>query len=159
MKVIDLSRNFSSISKKELARLDDSSHQVGSSMSDVNENVLYIGDIPSGTKKSDLSAWFGTYGTIEDIQTYFCDNGNNYAFITYKYSHETRNAIKHGNNDTRHAKFTLSYGKRRSNSYKDLDLYTESSLDFRIDTDKKVLDFDTLLRSTTVESRKLKNYP
>jgi len=95
MKVIDLShRKFNVTSHKGLSRLDaGSSHQVSSS-SEVNEKVLYIGDIPNGTKKSDLNAWFGKFGTIEDIQAYFCDNGNNYAFITYKYSHETRNAIK-----------------------------------------------------------------
>lgn len=38
------------------------------------------------------------------------------------------------------------------------DLFTESSLDFRIESTKDVLDFDTLLRATTVDSQKLKKY-
>lgn len=142
IKVIDLAqRNFSVSSHKALPRIETgSSHQVNSS-SDINEKVLYIGDIPSGTKKSDIHSWFGKFGAIEDVQTYICENGNNYAFVTYKYSHETRNAIKRkctnyhclhlklcsfaspsidGNDDLRHPTFTLSFGKRRNNSYKDL---------------------------------------
>lgn len=91
MKVIDLThRNYSLTSHKTFSRGETGASQV----SEVNEKVLYIGDIPDGTKKSDINAWFGKFGNIEDIQMYFCDTGNNYAFVTYKYNHETRNAIK-----------------------------------------------------------------
>ncbi|KAJ6216404.1 hypothetical protein RDWZM_007561 [Blomia tropicalis] len=162
MTVIDLTHrnyNLPSSHKTGLARLAESgsSHQISGEKSGINERVLYIGNIPNGTTKSDLDTWFGEYGKIEDIQICFPDNGNNYAFITYKSSHETRNAINHGKIDVRFSKFKLSYGKKkqRNSPYKDLDLFTANNLDFRIDSNKDVIDFDTLLRSTTADSHKL----
>lgn len=60
----------------------------------INERVLYIGDIPSGTLKSDIKNWFSKYGAIVDVQVCFGDNSKNFAFVTYECSHHATNAIK-----------------------------------------------------------------
>lgn len=136
-------RDLSKSKEKKLAAARQAHHKplvrgnAGGCTYTVNEKVLYIGDISNGCTKAQLRKCFERYGSIEDVQLYFCEGARNYAFVTYRSAHETQKAIKckfcfddvhpllitlshtlDANNDLGKS-YKLSYGRRRIRTYQD----------------------------------------
>ncbi|RWS15042.1 protein SON-like isoform X2 [Dinothrombium tinctorium] len=85
--------------------------------------IVYVGNIPEGTTKTDLRYWFAKFGPITQVSVHFRDYGNNYAFVTFQRRSDAYEAVQRGNDDKRHPVFDLSFGGRRNfckNRYEDL---------------------------------------
>ncbi|KAI8490753.1 Peroxisome proliferator-activated receptor gamma, coactivator [Branchiostoma belcheri] len=90
--------------------------------------VVYVGKIRVGTTKGDLRRRFQRFGPIEEVSVHFRDAGDNYGFVTFKYTCDAFAAIEEGNQDLgpREAVYDLCFGGRRQfcqTDYADLDSY------------------------------------
>ncbi|XP_022248591.1 peroxisome proliferator-activated receptor gamma coactivator-related protein 1-like isoform X2 [Limulus polyphemus] len=110
--------------------------------------VIYVGNIPEGTTRTDLRNRFCKFGPIEEVSVHLRDHGDNYGFVTFHNRSDAFEALEHGNDDASYPKVDLCFGGRRQfckNSYADLDSQAQHSAQkpFR----NRNLDFDSLLQA------------
>uniref|UniRef100_A0A4W3IGE7 Peroxisome proliferator-activated receptor gamma coactivator-related protein 1-like n=3 Tax=Callorhinchus milii TaxID=7868 RepID=A0A4W3IGE7_CALMI len=121
--------------------------------------VVYIGKIRNGMMREELKRRFEVFGEIEDCNIYFREEGDNYGFVTYRYTCDAFAAIENGQTVRRpdELPFDLCFGGRRQfckTSYADLDSnhsdYNPIPAKSKFDT----LDFDTLLKQAKKNIRR-----
>ncbi|XP_078421432.1 uncharacterized protein pprc1 [Cetorhinus maximus] len=113
--------------------------------------VVYVGKIRNGMMREELRRRFEVFGEIEDCNIYFRNEGDNYGFVTYRYTCDAFAAIENGQTLRKpdELPFDLCFGGRRQfckTNYADLD---SSHADFNSYSTKSKfdsLDFDTLLQ-------------
>ncbi|XP_067909345.1 peroxisome proliferator-activated receptor gamma coactivator-related protein 1 [Heterodontus francisci] len=113
--------------------------------------VVYVGKIRTGMMREELRRRFEVFGEIEDCNIYFRNEGDNYGFVTYRYTCDAFAAIENGQTLRKpdELPFDLCFGGRRQfckTNYADLD---SSHTDFGSYSTKSKfdsLDFDTLLK-------------
>lgn len=110
--------------------------------------VIYIGNIPEGTTRTDLRQRFCKFGPIEEVSVHLRDHGDNYGFVTFHNRSDAFEALEHGNDDASYPKVDLCFGGRRQfckSSYADLDSQAQHSAQkpFR----NQNIDFDSLLQA------------
>ncbi|XP_076308262.1 uncharacterized protein LOC143223754 isoform X2 [Tachypleus tridentatus] len=110
--------------------------------------VIYIGNIPEGTTRTDLRQRFCKFGPIEEVSVHLRDHGDNYGFVTFHNRSDAFEALEHGNDDASYPKVDLCFGGRRQfckSSYADLDSQAQHSgqKPFR----NQNIDFDSLLQA------------
>ncbi|XP_041065244.1 peroxisome proliferator-activated receptor gamma coactivator-related protein 1 [Carcharodon carcharias] len=113
--------------------------------------VVYVGKIRNGMMREELRRRFEVFGEIEDCNIYFRNEGDNYGFVTYRYTCDAFAAIENGQTLRKpdELPFDLCFGGRRQfckTNYADLD---SSHADFNSYSTKSKfdsLDFDTLLK-------------
>nr|CAB3262908.1 uncharacterized protein LOC100184997 [Phallusia mammillata] len=128
---------------KRRKRLDDKNRELKNKAIQ-ERRVMYVGGIDDDVTKIDLRRRFEKFGTIEEISLHFRRDRDSYAFVTFRFTCDTFEAIEKGNSDVTQVKYTLCFGGRREFcqvEYADLDEAPESNQQ-RTDED----DFDTLLK-------------
>nr|XP_033798388.1 peroxisome proliferator-activated receptor gamma coactivator-related protein 1 [Geotrypetes seraphini] len=122
--------------------------------------VVYVGKIHSRMTRSELMHRFSVFGDIEDCTIHFRETGDNYGFVTYRYTEEAFTALENGHKLQYPGElpFDLCFGGRRQfckSNYADLDSNKE---DFdpavRMKNKFDSLDFDTLLKQAQRSHRR-----
>ncbi|XP_069467700.1 peroxisome proliferator-activated receptor gamma coactivator-related protein 1 [Ambystoma mexicanum] len=119
--------------------------------------VVYIGKIPGIMTRAELKHRFSVFGTIEECNIHFRDQGDNYGFVTYRYTEDAFTAIENGHKLRRpdELPFDLCFGGRRQfckSNYADLD---SNRGDYDPVKNKfESLDFDTLLKQAQKSIRR-----
>ncbi|MEE6486138.1 hypothetical protein FKM82_014519 [Ascaphus truei] len=91
--------------------------------------VVYIGKINSRMTKSELKRRFSVFGDIEECNIHLREEGDNYGFVTYRYTGEAFSAIENGHKLRLpdELPFDLCFGGRRQfckSNYADLGKYS-----------------------------------
>ncbi|KAE8590599.1 hypothetical protein XENTR_v10018123 [Xenopus tropicalis] len=113
--------------------------------------VVYIGKINSRMTRSELKSRFSAFGEIEECTIHFREEGDNYGFVTYRYTCEAFAAIENGHKLRLpdELPFDLCFGGRRQfckSSYADLDSNKDDFDPAPVRSRFESLDFDTLLK-------------
>ncbi|XP_078499725.1 peroxisome proliferator-activated receptor gamma coactivator-related protein 1 isoform X2 [Lissotriton helveticus] len=119
--------------------------------------VVYIGKIPGVMTRAELKHRFSVFGTIEECNIHFRDHGDNYGFVTYRYTEDAFTAIENGHKLRRpdELPFDLCFGGRRQfckSNYADLDS-NRGEYD-PVKNKFESLDFDTLLKQAQKSIRR-----
>eukprot|EP00079_Xenopus_tropicalis_P018770 XP_004920972.1 PREDICTED: peroxisome proliferator-activated receptor gamma coactivator-related protein 1-like [Xenopus tropicalis] len=101
--------------------------------------------------RSELKSRFSAFGEIEECTIHFREEGDNYGFVTYRYTCEAFAAIENGHKLRLpdELPFDLCFGGRRQfckSSYADLDSNKDDFDPAPVRSRFESLDFDTLLK-------------
>ncbi|XP_026792224.3 peroxisome proliferator-activated receptor gamma coactivator 1-alpha isoform X10 [Pangasianodon hypophthalmus] len=121
--------------------------------------VLYVGRLRADSTRSELKRRFEVFGEIEECAINFRHNGDNFGFITYRYTCDAFAALENGHTLRRpnEPQFELCFGGQKQfckSNYTDLDSHSE---DFDPTTTKSKydsMDFDSLLREAQCSLRR-----
>ncbi|KAM5141013.1 peroxisome proliferator-activated receptor gamma coactivator-related protein 1 [Mantella aurantiaca] len=121
--------------------------------------VVYIGKINSRMTRSELRSRFSVFGDIEECTIHFREEGDNYGFVTYRYTSEAFSAIENGHKLRLpdELPFDLCFGGRRQfcrSNYADLDSNRDDYDPTPIRNKFETVDFDTLLREAQKNQRR-----
>ncbi|XP_018082951.1 peroxisome proliferator-activated receptor gamma coactivator-related protein 1 isoform X1 [Xenopus laevis] len=121
--------------------------------------VVYIGKINSLMTRTELKSRFSVFGEIEECTIHFREEGDNYGFVTYRYTCEAFAAIENGHKLRLpdELPFDLCFGGRRQfckSSYADLDSNKDDFDPAPIRSKFESLDFDTLLKQAQKNIRR-----
>nr|XP_032808299.1 peroxisome proliferator-activated receptor gamma coactivator-related protein 1-like isoform X1 [Petromyzon marinus]XP_032808300.1 peroxisome proliferator-activated receptor gamma coactivator-related protein 1-like isoform X1 [Petromyzon marinus]XP_032808301.1 peroxisome proliferator-activated receptor gamma coactivator-related protein 1-like isoform X1 [Petromyzon marinus] len=114
--------------------------------------VIYVGKINNGMTTLELRRRFQSFGEIENCSVHFRERGDNYGFVTYRFTCDAFAALEKGHlvHLPNEMPFDLCFGGRRQfckASYADLD----SNRGLERSTDRRTamasLDFDSLLKA------------
>ncbi|XP_038629880.1 peroxisome proliferator-activated receptor gamma coactivator 1-alpha-like [Scyliorhinus canicula] len=99
----------------------------------------------------ELRRRFEVFGEIEDCNIYFRNEGDNYGFVTYRYTCDAFAAIENGQTlrQPDELPFDLCFGGRRQfckSNYADLDSSQANFSSYSTKSKFDSLDFDTLLK-------------
>ncbi|CAH2330512.1 peroxisome proliferator-activated receptor gamma coactivator-related 1 isoform X1, partial [Pelobates cultripes] len=113
--------------------------------------VVYIGKINNRMTRSELKRRFSVFGDIEECTIHFREHGDNYGFVTYRYTGEAFTAIENGHKLRLpdELPFDLCFGGRRQfckSNYADLDSNRDDYDPASMKSKFEELDFDTLLK-------------
>ncbi|XP_059803242.1 peroxisome proliferator-activated receptor gamma coactivator-related protein 1 isoform X2 [Hypanus sabinus] len=113
--------------------------------------VVYVGKIRNGMMREELRRRFEVFGEIEDCNIYFRTQGDNYGFVTYRYTCDAFAAIENGQSLRRpdELPFDLCFGGRRQfckTNYADLDSSHSDVSSYSSKSKFDSVDFDTLLK-------------
>ncbi|XP_023237497.1 uncharacterized protein LOC111636470 [Centruroides sculpturatus] len=111
--------------------------------------VVYVGNIPKETTRTQLLERFGKFGPIQEITLHFKEHGENYGFITFHNRTDAYKAIDCGNDNYSLPKLHLSFGGRRQfckSRYSDLDSQFTIGEEQFSNQDHSNMDFDSLLK-------------
>ncbi|CAN7999767.1 unnamed protein product [Ixodes pacificus] len=118
--------------------------------------VIYVGNIPEGTTRTDLRQRFAQFGNIEEVSVHFRDRGDNYGFVTFMQSRDAYEAVEHGNDDPKLPRFDLCFGGRRQfcrTNWADLDSQYERYYYIQRQPRVDNIDFDSLLQAAKTQAR------
>lgn len=121
--------------------------------------VVYIGKINGQMTRSELRRRFSAFGDIEECTIHFREEGDNYGFVTYRYTSEAFAAIENGHKLRLpdEMPFDLCFGGRRQfckSNYADLDSNRGEFDPAQVRSKFEALDFDTLLREAQKKQRR-----
>ncbi|OCT71698.1 peroxisome proliferator-activated receptor gamma coactivator-related protein 1 [Xenopus laevis] len=121
--------------------------------------VVYIGKINSLMTRSELKSRFSVFGEIEECTIHFREEGDNYGFVTYRYTCEAFAAIENGHKLRLpdELPFDLCFGGRRQfckSTYADLDSNKDDFDPAPVRSKFESLDFDTLLKQAQKNIRR-----
>ncbi|XP_018408672.1 PREDICTED: peroxisome proliferator-activated receptor gamma coactivator-related protein 1 [Nanorana parkeri] len=121
--------------------------------------VVYVGKINSRMTRSELSRRFSIFGDIEECTIHFREEGDNYGFVTYRYTGEAFAAIENGHKLRLpdELPFDLCFGGRRQfckSNYADLDSNRDDFDPAPVRSKFEAVDFDTLLREAQKNQRR-----
>lgn len=121
--------------------------------------VVYVGKIRNGMKREELRRRFEVFGEIEDCNIYFRTQGDNYGFVTFRYTCDAFAAIENGQTVRRpdEMPFDLCFGGRRQfckTNYADLDSNHSEVGPYSSKSKFESLDFDTLLKQAKRSARR-----
>lgn len=113
--------------------------------------VVYIGRLRSDITRSELKRRFEVFGEIEECTVNLRDDGDNFGFITYRYTCDAMAALENGHTlrRTKEPRFEMCFGGRKQfcrSTYTDLDSHTDDFDPASIKSKYDSLDFDSLLR-------------
>ncbi|XP_064419055.1 peroxisome proliferator-activated receptor gamma coactivator-related protein 1 [Latimeria chalumnae] len=121
--------------------------------------VVYIGKIHGGMTRAELKERFSYFGEIEECTIHFREQGDNYGFVTYRYTTDAFAAIENGHKLRRpdELPFDLCFGGRRQfckTTYADLDSNRDDYDPTPAKSKFEALDFDTLLKQAQKNLRR-----
>lgn len=120
--------------------------------------IVYVGGLPNSYSRHQLKDHFTRFGPIEHVQLHFREHGDNYGFVTFRYTCDAFAAIEKGNKVPALQKFDLCFGGRRQFcdvEYADLDGNKEIEEEYDSKLPKQgALDFDELLRQARAGIKK-----
>lgn len=119
--------------------------------------VIYVGNIPEGTTRTDLRQRFAQFGCIEEVSVHFRDRGDNYGFVTFRQSRDAYQAVEHGNDDPKLPRFDLCFGGRRQfcrTNWADLDSQYERYYYIQRQPRVDNIDFDSLLQAAKTQTHR-----
>ncbi|CAM9374277.1 unnamed protein product [Lampetra fluviatilis] len=121
--------------------------------------VVHVGRLPSDLSRSDLQKRFEVFGDIEECVINLRDNGESYAFLTFRFTCDACAAVQSGHTLSRPGEchLDIGYGGRRLScrtGYTDLDPTTDDFDPTASKSKYDTMDFDSLLREAQCSLRR-----
>uniref|UniRef100_A0A3P9KYY2 Peroxisome proliferator-activated receptor gamma coactivator 1-alpha n=1 Tax=Oryzias latipes TaxID=8090 RepID=A0A3P9KYY2_ORYLA len=121
--------------------------------------VVYVGRLRSDCSRTELKRRFEVFGEIEECAVNLRDDGDNFGFITYRYTCDAFAALENGHTLRRpnDPQFELCFGGQRQfckSHYTDLDSHTDDFDPASTKSKYDSMDFDSLLREAQCSLRR-----
>ncbi|XP_078071609.1 peroxisome proliferator-activated receptor gamma coactivator 1-alpha isoform X3 [Mustelus asterias] len=121
--------------------------------------VIYVGKVRGDITRTELKRRFEVFGEIEECTVHLREDGDNYGFITYRYTCDAFAALENGHTLRRsnEPSFELCFGGRRQfykSNYADLDPNSDDFDPASTKSKYDSMDFDTLLREAQYSLRR-----
>uniref|UniRef100_A0A8C7Z1F3 Peroxisome proliferator-activated receptor gamma coactivator 1-alpha n=1 Tax=Oryzias sinensis TaxID=183150 RepID=A0A8C7Z1F3_9TELE len=121
--------------------------------------VVYVGRLRSDCTRTELKRRFEVFGEIEECAVNLRDDGDNFGFITYRYTCDAYAALENGHTLRRpnDPQFELCFGGQRQfckSHYTDLDSHTDDFDPASTKSKYDSMDFDSLLREAQCSLRR-----
>ncbi|KAM9717102.1 peroxisome proliferator-activated receptor gamma coactivator 1-alpha isoform 6-T6 [Menidia menidia] len=121
--------------------------------------VLYVGRLRSNCTRTELKGRFEVFGEIEECAVNLRDDGDNFGFITYRYTCDAFAALENGHTLRRsnEPEFELCFGGQKpfgKSHYTDLDSHSDDFDPASTKSKYDSMDFDSLLREAQCSLRR-----
>ncbi|XP_026870853.2 peroxisome proliferator-activated receptor gamma coactivator 1-alpha isoform X6 [Electrophorus electricus] len=121
--------------------------------------VLYVGRLRADSTRSELKSRFEVFGEIEECAVNLRPDGENFGFITYRYTCDAFAALENGHTLRRsnEPQFELCFGKQKQfckSDYTDLDSHCDDFDPASTKSKYDSMDFDSLLREAQCSLRR-----
>ncbi|XP_060730391.1 peroxisome proliferator-activated receptor gamma coactivator 1-alpha isoform X3 [Tachysurus vachellii] len=121
--------------------------------------VLYVGRLRADSTRSELKRRFEVFGEIEECAINLRHNGDNFGFITYRYTCDAFAALENGHTLRRpnEPQFKLCFGGQKQfckSNYTDLDSHSEDFDPTSTKSKYDSMDFDSLLHEAQCSLRR-----
>ncbi|XP_077356517.1 peroxisome proliferator-activated receptor gamma coactivator 1-alpha isoform X10 [Festucalex cinctus] len=135
--------------KKEFERAEQRDRQRQKAIGE--RRVVYVGRLRSDCTRTELKRRFEVFGEIEECAVNLRDDGDNFGFITYRYTCDALAALDNGHTLRRsnEPRFELCFGGQKQfckSHYTDLDSHSDDFDPASTKSKYDSLDFDSLLR-------------
>ncbi|XP_072109056.1 peroxisome proliferator-activated receptor gamma coactivator 1-alpha isoform X1 [Mobula birostris] len=113
--------------------------------------VIYVAKVRGDITRTELKRRFEVFGEIEECTVHLCEDGDNYGFITYRYTCDAFAALENGHTLRRSNEppFELCFGGCRQlykSNYADLDSNSDDFDPASTKSKYDSMDFDSLLK-------------
>ncbi|XP_036407030.1 peroxisome proliferator-activated receptor gamma coactivator 1-alpha isoform X2 [Megalops cyprinoides] len=121
--------------------------------------VVYVGRLRCNSTRTELKRRFEVFGEIEECAVNLRDDGDNFGFITYRYTCDAFAALENGHTLRRsdEPQFELCFGGRKQfskSNYTDLDSHSDDFDPASTKSKYDSMDFDSLLREAQCSLRR-----
>ncbi|KAM8899777.1 peroxisome proliferator-activated receptor gamma coactivator 1-alpha-like isoform 8-T10 [Spinachia spinachia] len=135
--------------KREFERAEQRERQKQKAIED--RRVVYVGRLRSDCTRTELKRRFEVFGEIEECAVNLRDDGDNFGFITYRYTCDAFAALENGHTLRRsnEPQFELCFGGQKQfckSHYTDLDSHSDDFDPASTKSKYDSMDFDSLLR-------------
>ncbi|XP_035282416.1 peroxisome proliferator-activated receptor gamma coactivator 1-alpha isoform X2 [Anguilla anguilla] len=135
--------------KREFERAEQRERQRQKAIEE--RRVVYVGRLRSDSTRTELKRRFEVFGEIEECAVNLRDDGDNFGFITYRYTCDAFAALENGHTLRRsnEPQFELCFGGRKQfckSNYTDLDSHSDDFDPASTKSKYDSMDFDSLLR-------------
>uniref|UniRef100_A0A3P8YN62 Peroxisome proliferator-activated receptor gamma coactivator 1-alpha n=1 Tax=Esox lucius TaxID=8010 RepID=A0A3P8YN62_ESOLU len=135
--------------KREFERAEQRERQSQKAIEE--RRVLYVGRLRADSTRTELKRRFEVFGEIEECAVNLRDDGDNFGFITYRYTCDAFAALENGHTLRRsnEPQFELCFGGQKQfckSNYTDLDSHSDDFDPASTKSKYDSMDFDSLLR-------------
>ncbi|XP_041724048.2 peroxisome proliferator-activated receptor gamma coactivator 1-alpha isoform X2 [Coregonus clupeaformis] len=135
--------------KREFERAEQRERQSQKAIEE--RRVVYVGRLRSDSTRTELKRRFKVFGEIEECAVNLRDDGDNFGFITYRYTCDAFAALENGHTLRRsnEPQFELCFGGQKQfckSNYTDLDSHSDDFDPASTKSKYDSMDFDSLLR-------------
>ncbi|XP_034757248.1 peroxisome proliferator-activated receptor gamma coactivator 1-alpha isoform X9 [Etheostoma cragini] len=135
--------------KREFERAEQRERQKQKAIEE--RRVVYVGRLRSDCTRTELKRRFEVFGEIEECAVNLRDDGDNFGFITYRYTCDAFAALENGHTLRRsnEPQFELCFGGQKQfckSHYTDLDSHSDDFDPASTKSKYDSMDFDSLLR-------------
>ncbi|XP_060887298.1 peroxisome proliferator-activated receptor gamma coactivator 1-alpha isoform X1 [Labrus mixtus] len=135
--------------KREFERAEQREKQKQKAIEE--RRVVYVGRLRSDCTRTELKRRFEVFGEIEECAVNLRDDGDNFGFITYRYTCDAFAALENGHTLRRsnEPQFELCFGGQKQfckSHYTDLDSHSDDFDPASTKSKYDSMDFDSLLR-------------
>ncbi|XP_035004858.2 peroxisome proliferator-activated receptor gamma coactivator 1-alpha isoform X5 [Hippoglossus stenolepis] len=135
--------------KREFERAEQRERQKQKAIEE--RRVVYVGRLRSNCTRTELKRRFEVFGEIEECAVNLRDDGDNFGFITYRYTCDAFAALENGHTLRRsnEPQFELCFGGQKQfckSHYTDLDSHSDDFDPASTKSKYDSMDFDSLLR-------------
>ncbi|XP_047674411.1 peroxisome proliferator-activated receptor gamma coactivator 1-alpha isoform X3 [Tachysurus fulvidraco] len=143
--------------KREVERAEQREKQQKRAIEE--RRVLYVGRLRADSTRSELKRRFEVFGEIEECAINLRHNGDNFGFITYRYTCDAFAALENGHTLRRpnEPQFKLCFGGQKQfckSNYTDLDSHSEDFDPTSTKSKYDSMDFDSLLHEAQCSLRR-----
>ncbi|XP_055756684.1 peroxisome proliferator-activated receptor gamma coactivator 1-alpha-like isoform X6 [Salvelinus fontinalis] len=136
--------------KRESQRAEQRERQSEKAIQE-ERRVVYVGRLRSDSTRTELKRRFEVFGEIEECAVNLRDDGDNFGFITYRYTCDAFAALENGHTLRRsnEPQFELCFGGQKQfckSNYTDLDSHSDDFDPASTKSKYDSMDFDSLLR-------------
>ncbi|XP_026208281.1 peroxisome proliferator-activated receptor gamma coactivator 1-alpha isoform X2 [Anabas testudineus] len=143
--------------KREFERAEQRERQKQKALEE--RRVVYVGRLRSDCTRTELKCRFEVFGEIEECAVNLRDDGDNFGFITYRYTCDAFAALENGHTLRRsnEPQFELCFGGQKQfckSHYTDLDSHSDDFDPASTKSKYDSMDFDSLLREAQCSLRR-----
>ncbi|XP_055794720.1 peroxisome proliferator-activated receptor gamma coactivator 1-alpha-like isoform X11 [Salvelinus fontinalis] len=136
--------------KREFERAEQRERQREKAIQE-ERRVVYVGRLRSDSTRTELKRRFEVFGEIEECAVNLRDDGDNFGFITYRYTCDAFAALENGHTLRRsnEPQFELCFGGQKQfckSNYTDLDSHSDDFDPASTKSKYDSMDFDSLLK-------------
>ncbi|XP_052315448.1 peroxisome proliferator-activated receptor gamma coactivator 1-alpha-like isoform X5 [Oncorhynchus keta] len=142
--------------KREFERAEQRERQREKAIEE--RRVVYVGRLRSDSTRTELKRRFEVFGEIEECAVNLRDDGDNFGFITYRYTCDAVAALENGHTLRRsnEPQFELCFGGQKQfckSNYTDLDSHSDDFDPASTKSKYDSMDFDSLLKEAQCSLR------
>ncbi|XP_031688263.1 peroxisome proliferator-activated receptor gamma coactivator 1-alpha isoform X4 [Oncorhynchus kisutch] len=143
--------------KREFERAEQRERQREKAIEE--RRVVYVGRLRSDSTRTELKRRFEVFGEIEECAVNLRDDGDNFGFITYRYTCDAVAALENGHTLRRsnEPQFELCFGGQKQfckSNYTDLDSHSDDFDPASTKSKYDSMDFDSLLKEAQCSLRR-----
>ncbi|XP_036813972.1 peroxisome proliferator-activated receptor gamma coactivator 1-alpha isoform X6 [Oncorhynchus mykiss] len=144
--------------KREFERAEQRERQREKAIQE-ERRVVYVGRLRSDSTRTELKRRFEVFGEIEECAVNLRDDGDNFGFITYRYTCDAVAALENGHTlrRTNEPQFELCFGGQKQfckSNYTDLDSHSDDFDPASTKSKYDSMDFDSLLKEAQCSLRR-----